>query len=300
MDSTLLRTFRVVCEAGRISAAARALHLSQPAVSQQIHRLEESTGRVLLQRSARGVTPTAAGATLLGWARRLDALLEEAAVDLGRDAPARGELRLAASTTLASFVLPRLFARFRAARAPALPIRLVVGNSDAVLEQVRAGDVALGLIEGSGRAPHLHTEPFFDDEIVACVAADPSRLAFAAPRTPAALGRAPLVFRERGSGTREVVERALRRLGVRRAPGVADVELGSTEACKGAVEAGLGVGFLSRVTIEKELALGTLRPVEIRGLAIRRTFRWAMASPTPPGGAAGLFYQFAREVHAVR
>src|SRR4051794_13566796 len=114
MDSPLLHTFRVVCEAGRISLAARVLHLSQPAVSQQVRRLEDACGQALLVRSARGVTPTPAGETLLGYARRVDELLEDAGAAVRQVERSGGELRLASSTTLASYVLPPLLARFRA------------------------------------------------------------------------------------------------------------------------------------------------------------------------------------------
>ena len=292
MDSALLHTFRVVCETGRISMAARILHLSQPAVSQQVHKLEGALGQPLLTRSARGVAPTPAGDTLLTYARRIDDVLEEAEAALTRATPRSGELRLAASTTLASYVVPRLFARFRA-REPAASLRLVVANTAGVLELVRDGEIPLGLVEGAERAAHVHTEPFFDDEIVPCVAAAADKLAFAVPRTVAELADAPMAVRERGSGTREVVDRALRDAGVRRRRGAAELELGSTEACKAAVEAGLAVGFLARVAIDKELALGTIRPIEIRRLHVMRTFRWALSSTAPPAGIAGRFYRFA-------
>src|SRR5262245_44618488 len=127
MDPGLLHTFRVVCESGRISLAARVLHLSQPAVSQQIQKLEQACGQTLLVRSSRGVGLTGAGETLLAYARRLDELLEDADTALQKGVARGGELRLAASTTVASYILPKLFARFRA-REPAVIIRLDVVN----------------------------------------------------------------------------------------------------------------------------------------------------------------------------
>jgi DNA-binding transcriptional LysR family regulator len=292
MDSSLLRTFRVVCEAGRISMAARVLHLSQPAISQQMQRLEDHVRKPLLTRSARGVTPTAAGVTLLSYARRVEETLEEAEAALRGDESLGGELRLAASTTLASYVVPRLFARF-VSRETTASLRLTVANTAGVLELVRSGEVPLGLVEGSDRAPHVHTEAFFDDEIVPCVSTASEQLRFAVPLTAADLAMAPLAMRERGSGTREVVERGLRQAGVRRPRDAPELELGSTESCKAAVEAGLAVGFLARVAIDKELALGTLRQIEIRRVHIARTFRWALRSTAAPGGIAGRFFRFA-------
>jgi DNA-binding transcriptional LysR family regulator len=291
MDAGLLHTFRVVCETGRISRAARVLHLSQPAVSQQMQRLEDACGAALLVRSARGVSATPAGETLLGYARRLDELLEDAESAL-QTRPSGGELRLAASTTLSSYVLPRLLARFRA-REPGVAIRLTVANTEAVAALVRAGEIAVGLVEGTGRVAQLHTQPFLDDELVPCVAAARERLTFAVPRTVADLAAVPLVLRERGSGTRDVVDEALRAAGHGRRRHPADLELGSNEACKAAVEAGMALGFLSRVSIEKELALGTVRPIELGRLRITRTFRWALSSTAPPAGVAGRFFRFA-------
>jgi DNA-binding transcriptional LysR family regulator len=292
MDSTLLHAFRVVCETGRISTAARALHLSQPAVSQQMHKLEDACGQPLLTRSARGVTPTPAGAALLGYARRVDDLLEDAAAAVASGAPRGGELSMAASTTLASYVVPRLFARFRS-REPAASLRLIVANTEGVIAKVRDGEVSLGLIESAARVAHVHSEPFFDDLMVPCVAAAADRLPFVVPSTVSELAQVPLVMRERGSGTREVIERALKQAGVRRHKSAPVLELGSTEACKAAVEAGLALGFLARVAIDKELALGTIRVIEIRRLTLRRTFRWALPSSAAPPGIAGRFYRFA-------
>src|SRR4051812_1366185 len=111
MDSLLLHTFRVVCESGRISLAGRVLHLSQPAVSQQVQKLEGACGQALLIRSSRGVMPSPAGETLLGYARRVGELLDEADSALSRGTPKGGELCVVASTTLASYVVPKLFAR---------------------------------------------------------------------------------------------------------------------------------------------------------------------------------------------
>jgi DNA-binding transcriptional LysR family regulator len=239
------------------------------------------------------VAPTAAGALLLGYARRVQSLLEDAAASLTGEARAAGTLKLSASTTLAFYVLPPVLAEFRA-RHPGVAIELLVGNTRGVVEHVRSGEVAVGLIEGPGRVPHLHVEHYLDDEILPCVAGNAGRLQHAVPRTIAELAELPLVLREAGSGTRAVVDAALRKAGLRPRRNPADLELGGTEACKGAVEAGLGIGFLSRASIVKELQLGTLRPIEIRNLRITRAFRWALPTAAAPTGLAGTFYRFAR------
>src|SRR5262245_38162269 len=133
LDARLLSTLRAVAAAGRISAAAKILHLSQPAVTAQIRKLEEQCGKPLLVRSARGVTPTEAGRLLLGYADRVEALLDEAADALAAPRAGARELSLGASTTVASYVLPRLLAEF-ARSAGEVAIRVEVGNTEEVLD----------------------------------------------------------------------------------------------------------------------------------------------------------------------
>ncbi|MDE2490783.1 MAG: LysR family transcriptional regulator [Elusimicrobia bacterium] len=289
VDPSLLATFLTVADAGRVLAGARALNLSQPAVTAQIRRLESQLGTTLFLRSARGVSLTPAGRRLYDSARRVHALLERSLEELAPGGEGAPSLQIAASTTIAGHVLPPLIAEF-ARRRPGARVRLSVGNTDEVLDLVRRGAVPLGLVEGHGRASRLRLEPFVDDEIVACRgAAFPARA-----RRARDLAGQPILWREQGSGTRAVVERALRRAGLAARDLSVAVELGSTEAIKGAAAAGLGIGFLSRWSIREELALGRLVPLEIADLSIRRTFRWALPSGSL-SGAARLFHRFCLE-----
>jgi DNA-binding transcriptional LysR family regulator len=291
-DPRLLATFRVVATAGRISAAAKLLHVSQPAVTAQVRKLEEQCHKPLLVRSARGVTPTEAGRVLLGYAERFEALLAEAADVLGcggaGGAGGAGDLVLAASTTIASYVLPPLLAEF-ARSGGAGAVRVDVGNTEEVLERVRSGAAPLGLVEGHARAAGVRLEPFLPDELVAVVASDAGGELRALRRARDLLG-VPILWREPGSGTRAVVERALRNALGRRPPHPRDAQLGATEAIKAAAVAGLGVAFLSRWSIRAELAAGRLRVLPFADLAIPRSFSWAL----PAGGAAGVAKAFQR------
>lgn len=277
LDPGLLATFLAVLEHGRISAAARAEHLSQPAVTDRIRRLERSLGAQLFTRSVQGVTPTAAGERLAVHARAHRQLLSAAAADVGGEGSAGGELLLAASTTIAAHVLPPVLAHFRA-REPAVRLRLTIANSDEVVAGLGAGRVTLGLVEGLARASGVRLEPWLDDELVPVLGRD----ARWNPRRPAELADVPLLWREPGSGTRAVVARALGKAGVRTKPASFDLELASNEAVAGCVAAGLGLAFLSRWSLAPHLAAGRLRPVPALGLAIRRTFSWAL----PAGGLA--------------
>ncbi len=287
-DPALLATFLAVVDAGSVSAAARGVHLSQPAVTAQIRKLEDSLGAPLFVRQPHGVTPTDAGRTLAGYARSIRDLLDEAARRISPAVEPSGPLVVAASTTIAAPVLPRLLAEFRAVHRN-VPLTIWVGNTEDVVAEVRAARAPLGLVEGHARAPGVRLEPFLDDEIVPVV----GRGAPFAVRRTRDLDDIPILWREHGSGTRAVVERALAAAGLRkRAARHLDVELGSTEAILGGVEAGLGVGFVSRSSARVHLAAGLVRIVPALELVVRRTFRWALPAGALAGSAAR-FYDFA-------
>lgn len=294
IDPRRLETFRVVATLGQVSAAARALHLSQPAVTAQIRQLEAECGALLFVRTARGMILNGRGRSLLDFAQRARKLLDEAAAAVQDEAKPGGELVLAASTTIAAYVLPPLLVEFCRAQPPA-GVRLEVGNTAQVLEWVKEGRVPLGLVEGYARAPGLRLERFLSDELLPVVAG-------AQPGLPQVgrlsdLSRVPLVWREPGSGTRAVVERALKRAGSTRRARQGDLQLGSTEAIKTAVSLGAGLGFLSRFSIRRELATGTLRALSIPSLKIERAFSWVL-SGGELGGPGGRFKRFASEAAA--
>ncbi|MBU8894111.1 LysR family transcriptional regulator [Corallococcus sp. H22C18031201] len=292
LDPRRLETFRVVATTGQVSAASRLLHLSQPAVTAQVRQLERECGQPLLVRTARGVRVNEAGRVLLDYARRMHALLEEAALTLAPETEdLSGELALAASTTLANSVVPELLASFLGGH-PGLTVRLEVGNTEQVLGWLTEGRVPLGLVEGHARAAGIRLERYLEDELVPVVSAR-APTALQRVRDVQALGTVPLVWREPGSGTRAVLERALRRAGARRGARPGDLQLGSTEAIKGAVALGLGVGFLSRWSIQAELAQGRLRVLPIPGLHIPRALSWALPVDAP-SGIAGRFLRHAR------
>ncbi len=284
LDPRRLETFRVVAQTGQVSAAARRLHLSQPAVTAQIRQLEADVGRPLFTRHVTGVELTEAGRLLLDYARRIHGLLAEAGQRLLEEDRLGGELRLGASTTAAAYILPPVLRSFLAGRG-APSVALDVGNTEAVLAWVREGRTPLALVEGLTRAAGLSLEPYLQDELVPVRAARAPR-ALAAVRTAADLAAVPLIWREPGSGTRAVVERALRAARAARAPRASDLVVGDTEAIKSCVLLGLGVGFLSRWSIQREVRSGHLEVIPLPDLAIPRTFSWVQAGGGAPGRAA--------------
>lgn len=283
MDPDLLATFLAVLGAGQISAAAKQVHLSQPAVTAQIRKLEDQLGSALFVRSVHGVAPTAAARRLASYARDSRRLFDAMVSDVRGATEPQGPLAIAASTTIAAHQLPPLLARFRGEYG-ATELQITIGNTHDVVAHVRTGRVPLGLVEGHARAAGVRLEPFVDDEIVPIV----GRTSSFAIRRARDLDAVPILWRETGSGTRAVVERALASAGVRRRAARHDLVLASTEAILGCAVAGLGVAFVSRTSAQAYLEAGLVKLVAGTGLVIRRTFRWAL----PTGALTGVAAQF--------
>lgn len=292
LDPRRLETFRVVAQCGQVSTAARQLGLSQPAVTAKIRQLEAEVGGPLFHRHLRGMRLTDEGRILLDYANRVHALLEEAAERIQGEGTMLGDLHLAASTTAAAYVLPRLLQGYLGTHRPS-SVTVEVGNTDQVLAWIREGRVALGLVEGLSRAPGISLEPYLQDELVA-VRPPQGPASLARVRTAADLAGVPLIYREPGSGTRAVMERAFAAsaAGLQMKP--ADLVVGDTEAIKSCVLAGLGIGFLSVWSIQREVRNGSLEVVPLPDLRILRHFSWARGA----GGLAGQAASFLR--HALR
>ena len=293
LDADALAVFLAVAEQGGVLAAARTIARSQPAVSDRIRHLEAMLGTALFLRTPHGMTLTTAGRALATHARRVRAALLDAenAFAPGQTTGPR-RLALASSTTPAAFVLAPLLAGF-AADHPQLAIELRVGNTDEVLAAVRDGMVPLGVIEGLPRASGVSLRPFCDDELLPVFApgkvSKNLRQALIRVRSARALAGLPLLWREPGSGTRRVVEAALRKAGVPPSALSFDFVLGGTLALKAAALAGLGIAFLPRCAIAQELLLKQLVIVgPVRGLRIQRKFFWAL----PAGGVPALLAEF--------
>jgi DNA-binding transcriptional LysR family regulator len=266
MNINHLRVFHAVAEAGSITAAARTLAVSQPAVSKQLGDLEDALGTRLVDRLPRGIRLTSPGRALLEHARRIFGIERTAEAELAALVGVRrGELSIGASTTVGSYLVPPVLGEFQR-RYPGLRLDLEIGNTAAVHDLVRRQLVELGLTEGSVTDDNLEASVFDHDDMVAIAA--PGDPVLARQPVPAReLVALPFVMRERGSGTREVIEAALakRRLAVEPI-----MSLGSTEAVKNAVAARLGVAIVSRLTVDLELASGSLVVIALADLEIRR------------------------------
>jgi DNA-binding transcriptional LysR family regulator len=286
MNLQALRVFAAVVEVGGFTKAAGVLHLSQPAVSKAVLGLEREVGMPLVERGSRAVRLTEAGAALYERARELFAVERSAEEELrALRGLERGVLRIGASTTVATYMLPPVLGEFRA-RHPGVALRVTSANTRAVARALLRRRLDVALVEGPVDDPRLTAEPWQEDELV--VIAPPAHpLAAAARPVPGrALAGESLIVREPGSGTRAVAEAALAARGL--APRVA-LTLGSTEAVKQAVAAGLGLAVVSRAAAADQLALGRVGEVRVAGLVIRRTLTRLRLTGRRPSVAAAAF-----------
>ena len=290
MENYRLRVFRAAARHLNFRMAAEDLLLTQPAVTQQIKALEAELDVAVFDRTGRKIALTPAGAALLPFAERIADLTNEtreavAAVSSGH----AGTLTLGASQTIGQYLLPRLIAGFLAEN-PKVDVSVLGGNTQTVLEALAERRVSLALIEGPALRQDVRIEPFMEDHMICVV---PAAHEWADEEvTLDQLQQATLVMRELGSGSRRIVEHALEEAGVRLRELSIRMTFDSTEGMLSAVEAGLGVAFVSRWAVRSALALGVLRIAHVRGLRLRRLFSLGTAAGPLPAGLTGAFYQF--------
>jgi len=291
LENFRLKVFRKVAEQLSFRKAAEQLFLTQPAVTLQIKALEDDLGVRLFDRVAGRVFLTRQGALLLRYAQQISAIVAEAEQEvMAEEGHLSGELALGVSSTIAQYVLPRLIAAFLAEN-PRVQLLLHSGNTDEIVQFLLQDKVSVGLIEGPARDRAVHTEPFMQDELVLITPPD-----FESDRLSRdQLLGSNLLMREQGSGSRRVVEAALEKAGLKLKSFKYVMDLDSTEAIKSAVEAGLGIAFVSRWAISKELQLGALKVAPVAGLRVTRHFSLISRTGPEPHGPAGAFRAFALE-----
>jgi DNA-binding transcriptional LysR family regulator len=263
-----LRTFQRVATERSFTRAGRALSLSQPAVSAQIRALERYYQGPLFETRHRRVYLTAEGEALFAYTERVFNLLDEASRDVAATRRAkRGSLRLGASTTLGVYLLPVALGGYTVTH-PEIEIDIAIGTSTDVIGWVRAEKVPFGLVEAPLTHRDLDVHAVGQDEMV-LIAAPNHPLARRDIVEPQQLADMPILRREPGSATQALVDTALERVGVR-PPTL--MNLGNTEALKQAVLAHVGLAWVPRVSVLRELRTGELARVPVRGVTIRRTY----------------------------
>ncbi|MGL6278269.1 MAG: LysR substrate-binding domain-containing protein [Gaiella sp.] len=298
MDTRQLRAFCAVVERRSFSQAAERLGVTQPAVSLQVRALEKRLGQHLLDRSGRRVEPTEAGWRVYRGAQRMlrleEQLLDEVAAEA--DGELAGLLSLGASTGPAAVVVPRLVCEFRV-RHPGVRVTLEVHDTQTVVDLVAERQLELGIVGAAPRHRTVRFEPLTEDEVI--LICPPDHPLAGRSIAPEGLRAETVILMQEGAGVRQVVDEELRRLGVRQADLDVRLELGLQESVRSAVVAGYGIAFISRASVEGELARGTLGRIAVEGMDVRREIVLARGVGRMPSRVGEAFAAFARDPGAL-
>jgi DNA-binding transcriptional LysR family regulator len=294
MDTRQLAAFCAVVDRHSFSQAAEQLGVTQPAVSLQIRSLEQRLGQRLLDRSGRRVEPTEAGVRLYRSAQRMLALeqqlLEE--VSGNGDGELKGRLEIGCSTGPGATVLPLLLCEFQEAN-PQVTISLSVNDTQHVIDAVARRELELGVVGAASKHRGVSFEPFFQDEVVLAV---PPKHRFAGKTVDLDDLRAEtLILMQEGAGVRQMIEDELAAAGLRIRDLEVRLELGLQESVKAAVAAGHGVTFISRSSMEPELASGSLAAARVKGLDPKREISLVRSTGRTPSRVGEAFVEFARQ-----
>lgn len=294
MNFHRLNVFYLVARLESFSQAAEELYTSQPNVSKHVHQLEAELGVSLFHRLGGSIELTEAGRAVYRYAQQIFDLTAELQRTLAElEGLARGYLRLGASSTPGLYLLPELVAAF-GHHYPGLEMSFSIGNSQQVVEEILAGKLDLGFVEGFVETVGLQRQPFGRDEVV-LIAPSRHRLAGQADITAAELAGETFVGREAGSGTRQAMESLMASLDL--SP-PRTLELPSCEAVKRAVAAGLGLSFVSRSAIDLELNQGLLTVLSGSGLSLSRQLYVISRKDVRLSPAALAFLAFVRKQKA--
>lgn len=284
-----LKVFHSVATNLSFTKASKELFITQPAISKHIHELEVQYKMPLFDRVGNKISLTSAGELLLSHTNRLLSAYREMDFEMGLLTDNRsGELRLGASTTIAQYVLPPVLSTF-VTKFPEVRVSLLNGNSHDIEQALRDGRITLGLIEGNSRQNTLHYDAFMRDELVVV-----TRVGSAFSRydelTLDQLCSFPLVLRENGSGTLDVLEDALSRHQVRLSQLNVVMQLGSTEGIKLFLENSDTLAIVSVRAVSRELISGRLKVLDVEGFSAERMFAFVRLQ----GQSGGLEENFMR------
>ncbi|MCM2534308.1 LysR family transcriptional regulator [Neobacillus pocheonensis] len=276
MNIENLKMFCLVVDQGSISQAARLSYVSQPAVTRQIHQLENYYGTLLFDRSEGKLTVTETGKLLYPFAKAIVNDFDRSKEVINQvTGESNATLRVGASLTIGEYLLPSLLGSFKK-QAPEIKVTLTIKNTPSVLEDLANDVIDLAWVEGIVENKNFIVEKFAEDELVLVIPPDhPWR-----GRTEIhieELANERMIWRESISGTRLIVENELRDYGVLDRI-ESYMEIGSTQAIKSAVEAGLGISILPRLTVARELEQGILSEIKMKGVDLKRNL-WLVKKP---------------------
>ncbi|MET3699441.1 LysR family transcriptional regulator [Bacillus oleivorans] len=274
MNLEHLKVFYTAANKRNFSETAKMLHLSQPSVSLQIRQLEDYFQCKLFNRTTKKIELTTAGELLYQNASKIIKLVNQTEKEMQwLNESIHGELNVGASKTIGEHVLPYVLGQY-VKEFPQVEIKLKILNSEQIIDKLKNGEINIGFIESMISYPDFCQKPFLEDELVIITSSTYSHILIGENDkiAPNDLFSLPIILREKGSGTRQVVEEHLRKNGLDPSQLNIILELENTGAIKSAVESGLGVSIISKAAIRKELQLHTLKAVTIEGIKLTRFF----------------------------
>jgi LysR family transcriptional regulator, transcriptional activator of the cysJI operon len=271
MEDYRLKVFYSVTKNQSFTKAAAELFITQPAITKHIKLLEEDLGIRLFERKGSYIFPTAAGDILFKYASEIFRLYKEAQFEIGTlKNEQNGKLRLGASTTIAQYLISAVLASFYE-KFPSIELNLLNGNTELIENAVLNKTIDLGIVEGKKHLPGLKYIDFMEDELVAVVHYKSKFFKNKAIEL-SDLKNIPTVLRERGSGTLEVIESALKERDIKLSNLQILMHLGSTQSIKSFLEHSNAMSFISIRAIEQEVKQGVLKIIEINDFRILRNF----------------------------
>lgn len=266
-----IKIFKTVVEKGGFSLAAQELHMTQSSVSQQIQSLETYYGMKLFDRMYRKIIVTQAGAALYPYAIELERLYQEADKTMqALKGDIAGQLRIGCSMTIGEYFMPGILVSF-SRRHPLVATAMDVGNTEQITHMVIDGTISLGFIEGHYEQMDMLVDRQFAGDQLIVIAPSDSKLSLK-PMSLAELMNARWVMREKDSGTRIIFEEYLAARGLDPQKLNVVLEMGSTQAVKEAVKAGMGIAAISRLTVENAIKYGELSVIPLEEGVIARKF----------------------------
>ena len=296
LETRHLQVFMAIWESHSFSKAADKIYLAQPTVSGHIKTLEAILGTELFNRSARDVSPTKAGELFYPYARRILNLMSQAEQEMdlfiGRE---KGTLEIGGSNIPGEYILPPAIGQFKKGR-PSIKLILKIGDTREIVTAVADGQLELGMVGAVIERPDIIFEACLVDDLLLVTPPD-SPLAGKEQVKMAELSNCPFIMRERGSGTRKTIEKAMERAeGLQQTYNLSIIaEMGSTEAIRQAVKAGVGCSIISRLAVQKDVELGLMSASSIPQLDLKRQFYLILPKQRRISPLAEEFRQFIQQ-----
>ena len=264
MDMKHLETFCKVAETGSFSRAGEAIYLTQPTVSGHIASLEQQMGLKLFDRLGRRIALTNGGQIFYRYAKEILRLRDEALNAIYEFSHLlKGRITIGGSTIPGEYFLPKVMGKFQT-QAPGISISLVIADSQQIIDMLRAGEIEVGVVGMRFDGEGIDAYPLFRDRVI-IVASVQYPLVRRGEISWEELRAAPLLIRERGSGTRKAFEQHVAAAGLRLDDFRIIGEMGSSTAVKEGVKAGIGLGIISDLAVREEIEGGSITEVIVHG-----------------------------------